>query len=113
MQAQFIPFAHNVFAGSHIIILEVVVDRIFAFGIGFVHFTTGILGANSNSRPPFAFFKRSDFQVKVTVFLMMSYIAIVVNSFQYGTDVCYFYPRERGGMARKWLVVLNFSPSYW
>ena len=92
MQTQFMPFVHNVFAGGHIIILEVIVDRISAFGIGFVHFASGILCANSNRWPPFAFLQWADFQVKVTVFLMMSYIAIVVNSFQDGANVCYLYP---------------------
>lgn len=69
MQTKFMPFVHNVFAGSHVIILEVVVGWIFAFGIGFVHFAAWILCANSNRRPPFTFLQRADFQVKVTVFL--------------------------------------------
>ena len=69
MQTKFMPFVHNVFAGSHVIILEVVVGWIFAFGIGFVHFASGILRADGDSRPPFSLFKRAYFQVKVTVFL--------------------------------------------
>ena len=36
MKTKFIPPVHDVFAGGYIIILEVVVDRIFAFGIGLV-----------------------------------------------------------------------------
>lgn len=112
MKTKFIPPVHDVFAGGYIIILEVVVDWIFAFGIGLVHLAAGILGAYGNCRPPFAFFQRTHFQVKVPVFLIMSDMAIVVNPLQYGTDIRYFYPRE-GVMARKWLVVLNFSPSYW
>lgn len=107
MKTKFIPPVHDVFAGGYIIILEVVVDRIFAFGIGLVHLAAGILGAYGNCRPPFAFFQRTHFQVKVPVFLIMSDMAIVVNPLQYGTDIRYFYPRE-GGDGQKMVGRVEF-----
>lgn len=107
MKTKFIPPVHDVFAGGYIIILEVVVDRIFAFGIGLVHLAAGILGAYGNCRPSFAFFQRTHFQVKVPVFLIMSDMAIVVNPLQYGTDIRYFYPRE-GGDGQKMVGRVEF-----
>lgn len=62
MKTKFIPPVHDVFAGGYIIILEVVVDRIFAFGIGLVHLAAGILGAYGNCRPPLPSFSGRTFR---------------------------------------------------